>query len=134
LTYETKNLEGTWIAISGSKSYEITFVKQVLYAEPVKRNYEVIIGSIKYLENGQVIRTANLDGFRSPINVHFRDLNKFRINYSEKDNGKEIFGHVYFDINTDGKTARWYNLFKSQIPTSTKENFDIPKELTFAKK
>lgn len=132
--YDTKVLEGTWVAISGNKSYEITFVKQIVYAEPIKASMEVVIGSMKYWENNKIIKNVNLDGFESPINAYFRGLNKFKLHYREKDNGKEIFGMVYFDINPDGKTARWYNLFKRQIPVSTKDTFDIPKELTFTKK
>ncbi|MFT4222070.1 DUF6705 family protein [Dysgonomonas sp.] len=134
LTYDIKALEGTWLAKSGTKSYEITFEKQILYLEPLKTRAEGVVGSIKYLENNIVIRTVNMDGFESPINVYFRDLNKFRIHYSEKYNETKIFGIAYFDINSDGKTARWYNLFKRQIPESTKDTFDIPKELIFTKK
>lgn len=134
LTYDIKALEGTWLAKSGTKSYEITFVKQIVYAEPIKASMEVVIGSMKYLENNKVVKTVNLNGFESPINAYFRGLNQFKLHYWEKDNGKEIFGMVYFDINSDGKTARWYNLFKRQIPESTKDTFDIPKELIFTKK
>lgn len=138
LKYDTKKLEGIWVATSGSKSYEITFVKQTICFEEIDKNIsiEAIIGSIKYLENNKVIKSVKIDGSKSSLIVYNRKPQNFRIHYTERDNGKKICGRAYFDIDADGKTARWYNLYEVNAwdAEPKKEKFDIPKELTFKKK
>lgn len=136
LNYDTKILEGTWVATSGSKAYEITFVKCMVYERDMKITLETMYGSIKYLENNKVIKNTDINDLRSiALAVFSRDDDrKFEISYSEKDNNAVIYGKVYFDISADGKTAHWYMLRKNPILESTKDNFDIPKELVFTKK
>ncbi|MFV0419500.1 MAG: DUF6705 family protein [Dysgonomonas sp.] len=134
IKYDTKKLEGTWVAISGNKSYEITFFRKILYYNEVKANYEKVVGSIKYFENNKLIKYVETNGDLPPLRVYDRIAPNYSIHYTEKENNKEIFGIVNFDINPDGKTARWYLLRTRPILVSTKEKFDIPKELTFTKK
>lgn len=137
IDYDIKKLEGTWVATSDNKSYEINFVKESLIEKHSKTSFEIVLGSIKYLENNKVIKVVDRNGLKSPLCVFYRDDNyKFTVHYREKDNEKTIDGRVYFDINTDGKTARWYNLYdvNSWSDEPKKEKFDIPKELTFTKK
>lgn len=136
--YDTKMLEGTWVATSGNKSYEITFVKGTIYERDMKITMEGVFGSIAYLENNKMIRSADIKGLGSnPLTVFYRgEDRKFNIRYSEFEDGKRINGNVRFDINPDGKTAHWYNLYKTRLwgQEISKETFDIPKELTFTKK
>ncbi|HML64856.1 MAG TPA: hypothetical protein PKC55_08525 [Dysgonomonas sp.] len=136
LSNDFKILEGTWVATSGNKSYEIAFVKGTIYEKDMKITLESIFGSIKYLENNKVIKTTDINDLKSiALAVFSRDDDrKFEISYSEKDNNAVIYGKVYFDISADGKTAHWYMLRKNPILESTKDNFDIPKELVFTKK
>lgn len=138
IDYDTKKLEGTWVATSGNKSYEITFVKQMICFEKIDKNvsFEAIIGSIKYLDNNKVTKTVNTDGSNSSLIVYFRRPQEFTIHYREKENGKSISGRAIFEIKPDGKTARWYNLndVNTWSDEPKKEKFDIPKELTFTKK
>jgi hypothetical protein len=133
-----KELLGTWVATNGNKSYEIEFIKATYshsYAKIKIENSEIVVGSIKYLEDNKVMKNVEMKGFDSPINAYpGGDVLKFELHYSEKDNGLAIYGRVDFDISTDGKTALWHKLRKSTVPNSTKEDFDIPKELTFIKK
>lgn len=136
IDYDIKDLEGTWIATSGNKSYEINFVKKILSSDLVKTRSERVVGSIKYLENNKVIKTVNEDGYNSPLITYFRGPKPrtYTLHYTEEENGKEIYGFVNFDISPDSKTAQWYLRSKIYVLKSTKENFDIPTELTFTKK
>lgn len=140
LPYDSKILEGTWVATSGNKSYEITFVKCTVYERYMKVTLGAVFGSINYLENNVVIKSVNINGFESPLFALCRDEEgeKFDIRYSEFGNSKRINGKVKFDIDADGKTAHWYSLYKTRLIDTEnytpKEDFDIPKELTFTKK
>lgn len=134
--YDTKHLEGTWVATAGNKSYEITFVKGTIYERDLKMTLESIFGSINYLENNEIIKRTDINSLESVRLMVFQrsDGLEYEVHYSEKDNKQEIFGKVNFDISADGKTAHWYGLRKRPLLRSTKETFDIPKELTFTKK
>lgn len=142
LSYDSKILEGTWVAVSGNKSYEITFVKGTIYfnLKKIKTTTEAIFGSIKYLEDNKVIKSVDIKGLGSNlISVSYSGIDrKFEIRYSEFGNGKRINGKVKFDIDADGTTAHWYSLYKTRLIDTEnytpKEDFDIPKELTFTKK
>ncbi|WP_296950059.1 DUF6705 family protein [uncultured Dysgonomonas sp.] len=136
LSNDFKILEGTWVATSGNKSYEITFVKGTIYEKDMKITLESIFGSIKYLENNKVIKSTDINSLESiQLQVFHKDEGlKFEVRYNETDDNKVIHGKTYFDISTDGKTAHWYMLRKISGLNSTKDNFDIPKELIFIRK
>jgi hypothetical protein len=138
LSNEEKEILGVWEAASENKSYEITFVKGSVYSKDLKTTMEVVFGSVKYLERGKIIKSADIKDFGSvPIIVHYGNGNReFNIHYTEFENEKIISGRARFDINTDGKTAHWHSLYQVTIwePHVPKETFDIPKELTFTKK
>lgn len=140
LSNDFKILEGTWVATSGNKSYEITFVKGTIYEKDMKITLESIFGSIKYLENNKVIKSTDINSLESiRLQVFHKDEGlKFEVRYNEIDDNKVIHGKAYFDISTDGKTAHWYSLYKTRLwdieKYKPKEDFDIPKELVFTKK
>lgn len=140
LSNDFKILEGTWVATSGNKSYEITFVKGTIYEKNMNITMEAVFGSINYLENNNLIKSADIKGLvYNPLTVFYSGEGlKFNIRYCEIENGKRINGQVKFDINLDGKTAHWYSLYKTRLwdteKYKPKEDFDIPKELVFTKK
>ncbi|MDR1504986.1 MAG: hypothetical protein LBT43_21250 [Prevotella sp.] len=140
LSYDSKILEGTWVATSGNKSYEITFIKGTAYLKKIKITLETMYGSIKYMEDNKVIKSTDISSLESiPIFVSYSGIGwKFEISYSEFGNGKRINGQVKFDIDADGTTAHWYSLYKTRLIDTEnyapKEDFDIPKELIFTKK
>lgn len=140
LDYDSKVLEGKWVATSDNKSYEITFVKGTIYEKNMNITMEAVFGSINYLENNNLIKSADIKGLGyNPLTVFYSGEGlKFNIRYCEIENGKRINGQVKFDINADGKTAHWYSLYKTRLwdteKYKPKEDFDIPKELVFTKK
>ncbi|MFV0419499.1 MAG: DUF6705 family protein [Dysgonomonas sp.] len=134
LKYDTKVIEGTWVATSSNKSYEITFIRTTRYVDLLKKDYEVILGSVKYLENNKVIRTVAINESEFPLSASSisNSPKEFSILYFES--YKRLTGHAKFDISIDGKTACWHSLQKTESWGKQQGDFDMPKELTFKKK
>jgi len=133
LEYDTKEIAGKWYATYANKSFEIIFSKSIVYIDILNESYEVILGSIKYFENDKLIREAILDGIKSPLSANSisNSPKNFSILYFE--NHKKLTGHAKFDIELDGKSAKWHSLKKAESWGLQEGAFDIPKELIFTK-
>jgi hypothetical protein len=121
----------TWIGTSGDKSYEFDLQKQIVYEG--KESIELILGYIKYLENGKVVRVIPIKELQSPL-VGRTEYSDTTAVFHYKDKEKGLRGTVKLSINLlDKNTIKWK---LSIISFSSKEesNFDIPREMVLKRK
>ena len=140
MDYPCENFLGIWIAkISTNDSIEIKFEKRIIYSTIAKKHCECIMGSVKRIQNGNIILNEPIEDSIQEKNetllqgtVRQKDL--LYLIYGEKGKNKDI-GGVDFILQTDKKTATWTLIsIRECFLGEQYDPFLLPAKMTFVKK
>lgn len=134
--YES-DIIGTWIARSGSKSYELTFVTTYKHLPPLG-NIKIAVGRMIYMDGADTVRITTLNS-RSPF-IFGVYLKRYHLNLSIIDEERDVTLTVDFNISKNLKTASWCHLkdgdrlvVRNSTITWRKGTTDLPEHLTFTR-
>jgi hypothetical protein len=143
LDYDPASFIGTWIGTVGDKSYEFELQKRTVYVEKENASIELVLGSIKYLEKGKVVRVIPVKEFPAedfPAPLMGRKYSADKTNsdttaiFSYKDIEKGLRGTMYFTIEQDDKNTVKWKLGPGEWSSEEEKNFDLPREMVLKRK
>jgi hypothetical protein len=141
LIYDHASFIGTWIGTVGDKSYEFELQKRTVYIDKknVEGYLELILGSIKYLEKGKVVKVIPVEEFSAPlIGGYEYSVGKTNsdttaiFNYSDKEKG--LMGRMYFTLEPNDKNIVKWKLGPAEWSSEEQKNFDLPREMVLKRK
>jgi hypothetical protein len=130
MDYDPAPFTGTWIGTSGDKSYEFGLQKQIVYKG--RESLELILGFIKYLEKGKVVRELPVKELESPlVGLTHSDTTA---EFFYKDKEKELRGLVKLTLYPDDKNTVKWKLGREEWWWKEQPDFDLPREMILKRK
>jgi hypothetical protein len=137
LDYDPASFIGTWIGIVGDKSYEFELQKQIVYVEKENVSLELVLGSIKYLKKGKIVRVIPVNEFQSPligaISIYKRNSDTAAI-FNYKDTEKGLRGRINFALDPNDKNTVKWKLGPGEWSSEKEKKFDLPREMVLKRK
>lgn len=137
LEFDTRPYEGTWVAIKNDTTYEISIETKIVRIQKGKLDTlcEAILGSIKIIKSGNIIKDVPIDGITSPLVGGYLYKGALVLTYAEIGTHYNLLD-LHFTLSTDKKEAIWELKEKEGIkPRRTVfSQYSIPKTLKFNKK
>jgi hypothetical protein len=130
MEYDPTPFTGTWIGTSGDKSYEFGLQKQIVYEGRV--SVELILGFIKYLEKGKVVRELPVNELKSPLIGRTHSDTTAVFHY--KDEEKGLRGLVKLTLYPDDKNTVKWELGNHEWSAIGETDFDLPQEMILKRK